>query len=902
MDDVVGMRIGSFEITARLGAGGMGDVYRARDARLNRDVAIKLLPPHVAEADRIERFQREAQILATLNHPHIAQVFGVVDLHGLPHGPSTGIVMELVEGGTLVDRLRDGPLPMREALRLARDVAAGLQTAHDTGIIHRDIKPANIALTPSGQAKILDFGLAKARGASTEDSTILQATKAGTVLGTAPYMSPEQARGLPLDRRTDIWSFGCVLYEMLSGARPFTGASPSDVVAAILERDPDFDRLPPTTAPRVRWLVRRCLEKDLDSRLHDIADARIELDEAMHPRDPAERTTAAPAPTSRTAWFPERLAWIGAFVALALLTLWIGLARPAPASIMTGPIRLELALSDRIQLTAIDPAARFAVSPDGRRIVFAATGDGGGSMLWVRSLDSLDPRPVPGTEGGMYPFWSPDSASIAFVVRRTEGIGAAVALRRVNLDGGAPITLAEPAFSATGAWGPNDDILFTPSGNAPLHRISAASPAAPEPVGSLDTANGETQHSFPSFLPDGRHFVYTALGSSTSANEARGIYVGSLDGGAPQLLVTDGSHGVYASGHLLFLRNAALLAQPFDLESLTLRGEPRRIAEGVQMATRAAGGAGGFSASQSGVLLYQTGLVVRSQLAWVDREGKTIARLGEAADYGDVALSPDASRVLVSARDPLLGTRDLWMFDVIRGVRDRVTSEPSDDYAPVWSPTGDRFAFTSERDGSIELYERRLDGSGERTLDSGGSPLGKFAAHWSPDGDHLLFIAGGRALARSDIHVVSMRDSAPPQPFLESRFVETQIRFSGDGKHVAYSSNESDQMQIYVDAFPEKGAKQRVSIHGGMWPRWSSDGRELFFLSLDGTVMSARISTVNGRLTFDRPQPLFVVRLRPMGRLDGYPFDVGPDGRFLFNTFVEEATSTGLTLVMGWER
>jgi Tol biopolymer transport system component len=901
MADVVGTRIGAFEFTARLGAGGMGDVYRARDARLNRDVAIKLLPPGLADADRIARFEREAQILAALNHPHIAQVFGVVDLPGLPHGSSTGIVMELVEGGTLADRILNGPLPPGDALRIARDVAAGLQTAHDSGIIHRDLKPANIALTSSGRAKILDFGLGKVFAPPTHDSTVLQVTTTGTILGTAPYMSPEQARGLPLDRRTDVWSFGCVLYEMLTGSRPFAGASPPDVVAAILEREPDLERLPPATPPRIRWLVRRCLEKDPERRLHDIADARIELDEAIAPRDQGERSSA-PAPATRQAWFGERLAWIGVSAALAGVALWLAV-RPSAPGAAGGPVRLEMALSDRIRLTSTDPASRFAVSPDGRRIVFVAS-DGGPSMLWVRSLDALDPRPIPGTEAAMHPFWSPDSASIAFVVRRSEGLAAAVALRRVDLDGGAPVTLAEGAFSATGAWGPDGVILFTPTGNAPLHRISATSPGAPVPVGALDTARGEVQHSFPSFLPDGRHFVYTALGSPNAANEARGIYLGSLDGEAPRLLAEDASHGVYASGHLLFLRHAALIAQPFDVDARALRGEPVRIADGVQMATRESGGTGAFSVSQSGVLLYQTGIGVRSQLAWVDRKGQTTGRLGEPADYADVAISPDGSRVLVSALDPLTATRDLWMFETARGVRDRVTSEPSDDYAPVWSPGGDRIVFTSVRDGSIDLYERRLDGSGERKLDSGGSPLGKFAAHLSPDGAHLLFIAGGRALARSDIHVVSMRGAGPAQPVLESPFIETQIRFSpGDGRHVAYVSNESDQLQVYVDAFPARGEKQRVSIDGGMYPRWSADGRELFFLGLDGTLMAAAISRANGRLTFDTPRPLFHVRLRPTGRLDAYPYDVMPDGqRFLFNTFVEEATSTGLTLVMGWER
>jgi Tol biopolymer transport system component len=899
MREIVGTRVGSFEITSRLGSGGMGEVYRARDARLNREVAIKLLPPELSDAERLARFEREAQLLAALNHPHIAQVFGVIDVPGGTEGHATGLVMELVEGGTLADRIQRGPLPIGDALRIARDVASGLQAAHDSGIIHRDLKPANIALTPGGQAKILDFGLAKAFAVSGHDSTVLHATSTGTVLGTAPYMSPEQARGLPLDRRTDIWSFGCVLYEMLCAVQPFAASTSSDVLAAILERNPDFDCLPSSTPLRVRWLVRRCLEKDRDRRLHDIADARIEVDEAIAPRETASGANAAPA-ASRVG--RERLVWLTLLMGVAAVALWAWTSATPPARNTIGPVRLELPLGD-LKLAAPDPAGRFAVSPDGRRVVLVASDVSGRAMLWLRSLDALAPQPIPGTEGGMYPFWSPDSRSVAFIVRRTGAIGLGVALRRVDLDGRPPVTLADTSFSATGAWGANDVILFTPSGNAPLHRVSARSPGRPTAVGALDSASGEVQHSFPSFLPDGERFVYTALGSATGANEARGVYLGSLNGEAPRLLVAGGSHGVYADGHLLFLREATLLAQRFDPESLSLQGEPFQAAEGVQMATRESGGAGAFSVSQSGVLLYQTGLLVRSQLAWTDRAGTPLGTLGDPADYGDVALSPDGSRVLVSALDPLLGTRDLWIFDAARGIRDRFTDEPSDDYAPVWSPRGDRIAFTSVRDGSIELYERRSDGSGERHLDAGGSPLGKFAAHWSPDGNQLLFIAGGRALARSDVHVATMTGSLPPQPFLESSFVETQIRFSPDGRHVVYTSNESDEMQIYVDAYPAKGERQRVSIDGGMWPRWSAGGREIVFLRIDGTIMSAAVSDTGGRLVVAEPVALFKVRLRPVGRLDAYPYDVTADGqRFLFNTFLEEAASTGLTLVLDWRR
>jgi Tol biopolymer transport system component len=898
-----GMRLGSYEILAPIGAGGMGEVYRARDSRLGRDVAIKTLPAAFTnDGERIARFEREARLLASLNHSSIASIYGLER-----SGGSQFIVLELVEGGTLLDRLRRGPVEVTEALRIARDVADALQGAHDKGIIHRDLKPANIALTTAGKPKILDFGLAKAfssDGATTAEG----GTQAGVMLGTLPYMSPEQARGTAVDRRSDIWSFACVLYEMLTGRPPFGSASASETLVAILEREPDFDTLPPKTPSRIRWLLKRCLEKDPYRRLHDIADARIEIEEALAHPETASGIAAAPSAAPARFVARERIAWLVAATAagVAVLVALTG-ERPADTQGTTALFRSDLVLPQGLRLTNIDSAARFALSPDGRRLAVVAADGNGVPMLWIRSLDSRSAQPIVGTEGAQFPFWSPDSRSIGFLARSPKTpLGGSGALRTVDLQGGQPVTLTDSTFNATAAWSSKGVILFTPTGNSALFRVSASTPQTPVAVTTLDESSGDIQHSFPSFLPDGEHFLFTVIGSRTGANEARGIYLGSLDGNTPpRLLIEAGSLGKYASGHVLFLRDATLLAQKFDPTTLTLEGEAAPVAQGVQITPRVSGGTGAFSVSDEGVLIYQSGVGVLSQLAWTDRNGKTLRSFAEPADYADVALSPDGSRVLVSALDPQLGTRDLVLFDVARGLRERFTSEPSDDYAPVWSPDGTRVAYTSAQKGSIEIYGRSLAGATpDRPIASGGSRLGKFAASWSRDGQ-LAYIAGGRALARSDIHVAPIDGSSAPRPLVETAAIETQVRFSPDGRWVAYGSNESAQMQVYVIPFPRPGMKQRVSINGGGWPRWRADGREIFFLQQgandDYALMAAAVTTTGDAITIGNPVALFNIKLRPMGRLDAYPYDVTPDGqRFIFNTFVEEATSTGLTLVVNW--
>lgn len=894
---LAGTRLGSYEIRALIGSGGMGEVYRAHDTRLRRDVAVKSLPPSfIAGAEDVRRFEREARTLAGLNHP------GIATIYGLEHaGDARFIVMELVEGGTLAERLSRGPLPVTDALRLARDVADALHAAHEKGIVHRDLKPANIALTGDGRPKVLDFGLAKSLAPPSADTTLDHATLAGTVMGTAPYMSPEQARGAPVDKRSDIWAFGCVLYEMLTGRQPFAGTTTSDVLAAILEREPDYRGLPDATPVAIRHLLRRCLTKDASRRLHDIADARIELDDALaNPRPDVVEAHAPSRPANR-----EMVAWLLAAAGVAAALLLVAFGGPKPSTTPPGPVlRVPLSLPADLRFASVDPATRFAISPDGTRLVLVAADASGVPMLWIRPLDGTGgAQPIAGTEGASFPFWSPDSKAIAFISRPAKGgvIGGDGRLLRVDVSGGQPVTVADQTSNATGAWGPDDTILFTPRGNAPLHRVSAVSPADPLPVGALDVEAGDVQHSYPSVLPDGRHFVYTVIGSPKGANEARGVYLGTVDGSAsPKLLLPASSQARYASGHLIFLRDATLFAQRFDPDTLTLQGDPRVVAEHLQITPRLSGGTGAFSVADTGVLAYQTGVGVRSQLAWVERRTARQTPVGDQADYGDVKLSPDATRAVVSMLDPQVGTRDLWTYDLARGLPERFTSDPGDEYAPVWGPRGDRIAYTSTRDGSIQIFEESLSRRGQpRQVDSGGSPLGKFAATWSPDGEWLLFIAGGRALARSDLHKVPMHAGGKASALLESGFVESQVRFSPDGRWIAYASNETSRMEVYIRPFPD-GPSTRVSVQGGGWPTWRADTTEIFFLAPDGTLMATPVSLKDG-VRIGTPQPLFKVRLRPIGRLDAYMYDVTPDGqRFLMNTFVEEAASTGLTLLVNW--
>jgi Tol biopolymer transport system component len=698
-----------------------------------------------------------------------------------------------------------------------------------------------------------------------------------------------------VDRRADIWAFGCVLYELLAGRHPFPGVTLSERVTSILTLEPDWTALP--APPSVQGLVRRCLQKDPRRRLQDIGDARVELEDAL--AGPlGSGPTRPPAPAALGPGRRERAAWLVAGASLIALAATVGIGRlRRPEDAVPPQAYSASVLLPDLRLWDGGPSGRFALSPDGSRLAVVATESGGRTMLFVRPLGAPLAQPLTGTDGASFPFWSPDSRFVAFL--------AGGWLKKVDVSGGQVTTLAEAKLPATGAWGRHGDILFTPSGGSPLHRVSAAG-GSPTPVTRLDPAEGDVQHWYPHFLPDGRHFLYFVVGSKVrGVTDSRAVYVGSLDPGERHKLVLEGgTNAKYANGHLVFLRAGTLLAQPFDLERRELRGVAAQLVENVQIAG-ASGGiigmAGALSVSDTGVLAYQPALTTRSQLAWYDRSGTRIKRLGEPSDIAEVSLSPDDRRAAVSVLDPAVATRDIWIWDIARGLPERLTFDPGDDFAPVWSrPDGERIAFSSRRQGAIDLYETASHPGGtESPLLQ--DPLGKFAAHWSYDGRFIAYVGGGGIIGRSDIWILPLLGERKPHAFLEREYVESQPQFSPDGRWLAYMTAESGRRQVYFRALSHEGDQWLVSPEGGGWPRWRRDQRELFYVAPDGKLMAVPLSIGNGRLTSGTPSVALDVRIRPMTRLDAYQYDVASDGRrFIVNEFVEDPAASPITLLVNW--
>ena len=881
-----GTKLGRYEIRSKLGAGGMGEVYLGRDTQLGRDVAVKVLPTTVStDPDRLRRFEQEACAASALNHPNILVVHDIG-----AHDGTTYVVSELLEGETLRKRIAGTPLGQRRAIDYALQIANGLAAAHEKGIIHRDLKPDNIFITNDGRVKILDFGLAKltqldGNQLQTDVPTRRVDTDPGVVMGTVGYMSPEQLKGRAVDQRSDIFSFGAILYEMLSGRRAFHGESAAETMSAVLKEDPpELSDTNKTVSPALERLVNHCLEKNPEGRFHSARDVAFAL-EAISGTAPssAETLTAMTAPTTlglirkRLHWIVTAVLALALIAALPFVVLYI---RRGPSDVST-TTRFFIYPPEKSYF-----GGPFAVSPDGRRVALRAISEGK-VRLWVQAFDSLTAQPLAGTEEGSYPFWSPDGRYIGFF--------SGAKLKKIEAVGGPTQTLCDAPGPRGATWSRDGVIIFGQSVADVLYRVPAAG-GAPIPLTTLDASRKEFMHSHPRFLPDGQHFLYLV---QSAQREHSGIYVGSLDKQATKLLVNTDASAEYAPpGYLLFLRDRALMAQGFDADRLELRGEAVSVAQQVD---RLGGGTrfAMFSSSETGVLVYRTGVSENIQLIWFDREGKQLGTVGPIRNYAVPWLSRDEKRVAFSDVEPGGGS-DIWLMDLGRGTPMRFTFEQAIEITPLWSPDGSRIVFSSDRDGPLNVYQRAASGAGnaEALLKTDNN---KFPQDWSSDGRFILYTEVAQG-TKSDLWVLPLSGEQKHFPYLQTDFNEVQGRFSPDGKWVAYASDESGTWEVYVQSFPAPGGKWQVSTNGGAQPQWRRDGRELFYLSSDRKLMAVAVKGNGSTFERDAPKELFGLRLQTVG-LPGPRnyFVVAADGqRFLVASAPEERITLPTTVVLNW--
>ena len=843
-----GDQLGPYRIESAIGEGGMGAVYKAKDTRLDRTVAIK-----VSNEQFSERFEREARAIAQLNHPNICQLYDV--------GPNY-LVMEFIEGTPL-----KSPLPLTEALKAATQICEALDAAHRKKITHRDLKPGNILVTKSGQIKLLDFGLAKITAPTSENDATktLPLTSMGTIIGTLPYMAPEQLEGKEIDARTDIFAFGAVLYELITGKRPFQGGTQATLITEIMSKEPST-----VEPPALDRVIRRCLAKNPDDRWQTARDLKESL--------------SLPAETQARSSHPRP--WI---VATAVLSL-------ALAALALLHFR-ETAPEIRVTKSSILPPDKstfntIAVSPDGRRIAFSAIDNSGKTQLWVRSLDSTTALPLPATDNASFPFWSPDSRFIGYFTTNK--------LMKIEASGGPVETICDATSGRGGAWNRDGTIIF---GGLflPLTRVQAAG-GQPKTLASFDSARQELDHRWPAFLPDGRHFIYTVR-SSRPANS--GIFLSSLDSTERTRLLPDDSNAAFAltpdaQGRLLFARGGMLMAQPFDPAKLQLSGEAVPVVE--QLGYNSIFLLGAFSISANGVLVYNSSFLggLDNQYTWFDRNGKRLGTVGKPGLHLQPSFSPDEKQVVVDRFDTQAKSNDLWLLDLSSGVSTRFTFDPANDRQPVWSPDGSRIVFASNRDGQFNLYQKISSGAGKDELLLK-SEFAKMPTGWSLDGRFLIY-TDLNPKTKPDLWVLPMTQGTggKPVPFLVTPFNEREGAFAPDGKWIAYTSDESGKPEVYVQPFPASGAKWQISNNGGSHPKWRRDGREIFYFGADSKIVAVEIKT-GATLQVGVPQPLFDARsLSGPSALVTYA--VTRDGqRFLIPAPVrEESSGTPATLVVNW--
>jgi serine/threonine protein kinase len=874
-----GARLGRYEIRSKIGEGGMGEVYRAFDPKVNREVAIKILPAGFsADQDRLARFEQEAQTAGALNHPNILVIHHIDTHEGAPY-----IVSELLEGETLRERMGGVALPQRKAIDYALQIAHGLSAAHEKGIVHRDLKPENLFITKDGRLKILDFGLAKLGGGDgtqpqTEVPTRRVNTEPGMVMGTIGYMSPEQLRGQPADHRSDIFSYGAILYEMLSGRRAFRGESTADTISAILREDPpDLSGTNPSINPALERVVNHCLEKNPEERFHSARDLAFAV-EALSGNTAASTSAATvlkslPPPKRKTR---ELLAWsvAGLFLFTAIVLAWLYFRRPA---VVEPAISFVVAMpKDAIEVSSP------VISPDGRTLVFAATSHGKRS-LYLRSLASLEAQQLPGTDEGGAPFWSPDNRFIGFFANNK--------LKKIDVSGGPAQTLCDAPSAFGGTWNADGVILISLDIKG-INRVSASG-GTPTPVIRLDESRKELAQAWPLFLPDGRHFLYQ---SWTGRSEDSAIWVAALDGSDRKLLIKADSSPTYAPpGYLLFAVGTTLTGQSFDARTLQLGGEPFPITEPIGY--NDSNSYANVAVSQNGTLVYLGGGASKRQLTWFDRSGKEQETVGPPGEINDIVLSRDGKRLAMQRLEG--GNSDIWLMDLARGVPSRFTFDPASDDDPVWSPDGNQVIFSSageKGDITLNLYRKVSSGAGTPEL-LFKSDVTKESTDWSNDGRFIVFQAY-YPKTESDLWVLPLFGDGKPYPFLQTEFIETQGFFSPDGHWLAYTSNESGRNEVYVQTFPQSGGKWLISSGGGAQPHWRGDGKELFYMAPDRTLMAVEVNTA---ATFETsaPKPLFATRVSGYNAPNRYV--VSADGqRFLINSAAGELNQTPISVVLNW--
>jgi eukaryotic-like serine/threonine-protein kinase len=878
----VGTRLGPYEILAPIGAGGMGEVYKAKDTRLERTVAVKVLPAILSASEEIrQRFDREAKTISQFSHPHICNLYDVGRQDGIDY-----LVMEYLEGETLALRLAKGPLPLEQTLRFGIQIADALDRAHRQGIVHRDLKPGNVMLAKGG-VKLLDFGLAKemsavpAGGGDTAVPTRVSEnlTEKGTVLGTFQYMSPEQLEGREADARTDIFALGAVLYEMAAGRKAFAGATQASLISAILRDEPQpISQISPMTPPALDRVVRTCLAKDPEERWQSAGDVGKEL--KWIAEGSAAGVAAPQAVTSRRR-SRERLAWAIAALAIAAAA-WLGVSRGRTAAPAARGLRATVLLPEKLILH------NAVISPDGNRFVFSGRDVSGKVQLWARPLDASTSTPISGTENGVLPFWSPDGRSIGFF--------ADGKLKRIEIAGGSPLVLCD-ADGVGGAWAPNGEILFSgPAG--PIQRV-AASGGPPANVTKLDTARGETAHRYPFFLPDGKHFLFLAMNiAGADQHPANRLWVGSLNGDSPKPLMVTKYNAEYSQGHLLFVQGGNyggnLVAQPFDPARFETSGTPMTLAEQIRPYGDYAGFAD-YSVSAEGTLLMDTAPLQR-RLQWFDRRGSKTGDLADPSSLFDFALSPDASRVAEAIFDPGTQTMQVWICDAARGVRTRLTAPPGNHLFTVWSPDGSRIAYQSDFKHQADIVVRATDGSGgeEMLTDEDGQ---RFPTDWSRDG--WILHLDREATGSRRMQLAAIPASPPRKPIVvvprSLKDFGVSARFSPDGRWVAYDQDESGRSEVYVVSFPEGRGRVQISTNGGLSPKWTRGGKEIVYQDFDEKVVAVEVDTSQG-VRAGTPKPLFQV---PEGANLGW--EVTADGeRFLVSVPVVKSTSRFLDLVVNW--